>query len=444
MPAVLTYATTELLLPAPAAPDVRETLSHRLVRLAAVDAAHLARLRQVREVVDGFVLVHEQPQDAVPLSSRAIGSSTSETLALGLALVQALAALHSSGLAHGGVTPDVVLVGADGSVTLTAAGAAWEVLPARIADDVAALAQLLLDRLDPDSIGSPLALLLVRAVDAEPDLRPRLAELGEALERAARPDPVPRPLRGDAAANRLAVAFGGTTAPEAAPRTAAQGTSAPQQPHEDVAATPAAVATGRHARPGPDRVPRAGLRRIGLPRGQLAPARVPWRGILLLVVWCVGVALLVQGAVGLWRMRAVVTTASTPPTGSAAPLEWRALVTRLDSDRRAAIDSGSTATLAEVVDPDGPAYARDVATLQARADVGLTLVGGVVAVTDVTVVEEGPGRAVLEVTDTRGPWELRDAESEVVASGPARGAASWRVVLSRDGDRWRYDEVIAR
>lgn len=420
MPAVQTLATRKRLLPAPADPEVREALSHRLARLAGVDAAHLAPLRQVREVVDGFVLVHDEPQDAVPLSSLSPGQPTAEVLSLGLALVQSLAALHAAGLAHGSVEADVVLLGPGSSVTLTAAGSCWHGDPVRTTDDVAGLGRLLLERLDADSVGSPLALLLVRAVDADPLLRPRLAELGEALERAAQPEPARparpvRPVRRDPGASRLAVALGGADLP---PR---------------VSGLPA-TATRRHGRPDDDR-PRARSSRV------LRLDRVPWRGLVLLVVWCIGVVLLVQGAVGLWRTRTVATTSSTALTESVAPVDWGDVVTRLDAARRAAIDSASTAELAEVVDPQGPAYAHDVATLQARARAGLTLLGGDVTVTAVTVLDEQPDRVVLEVTDTRGGWELRDSEGTAVATGEARGPQTWRVVLNRDGSRWHVDEV---
>lgn len=411
----LTLVTRERLLPVPADPDARELLSQRLARLARVEGAHLAPLRQVREVVDGFVLVHDEPQDAGPLSSLPPGEPTAEVLALGLALVQALAALHASGLAHGAVGPDSVLVGPGSAVTLTAAGACWGADPPRTTDDVAGLGRLLLDLLDTASIGSPLALLLVRAVDPEPLVRPRLAVLGAALERAAQPEPV-RPVLRDPAADRLAVAFRDAETPSADLRPPA--------------------APRRHARSRSER-----SARIRLPR--IPHARVPWRGVVLLVVWCVGVVMLVQGAVGLWRTRTVATTSSTAPTESVAAVDWRDVVTRLDAARRAAIDSGSTATLAEVVDPEGPAYAHDVATLQARARAGLTLLGADVTVTAVTVLDEQPDRVVLEVTDTRDRWELRDSEGTVVATGEARGPQTWRVVLNRDVGRWHYDEVMA-
>ncbi len=429
MPTVLTLATRKRLLPTAADPEVREVMSQRLSRLAGVDGAHLAPLRQVREVADGFVLVHDEPQDAVPLSSLPPDGSTSEVLALGLALVQSLAALHGAGLAHGAVGPDAVLLGPGAAVTLTAAGTGWDAEPARVADDVAGLARLLLDRLDTGSIGSPLALLLVRAVDPDPTVRPRLAQLGEALERAARPEP-PRPLPRESVADRPAVALG---------------SGAPQPPTST--SGPPSAAARRHARTSTHPGPRARLARVRWP----VLADVPWRGVVLLVVWCVGVVLLVQGAVGLWRTRAVSTTSSSAPTapvssptGKVASVDWHEVVTRLDAGRRAAIESGSTAKLAEVVDPEGPAYANDVATLQARARAGLVLVGADVTVTGVRILEEAPVRVVLEVTDTRDRWELRDSQGSVVAAGEPRGPQSWRVVLVADGPRWRYEVVALR
>ena len=192
---------TELvsLLPAPADPETRATLRRALARLAAVDAPHLAPLRRISEQPQGFQLTYALPPGACAWADLAARRppTTAETVALGLALCHALGALHGAGLTHGAVTADRVLVSAGGTVELAGAGATWSPPGADAAgvaltsaDDVAALAGLLSTGLAAGSIGSDLALLLVRAADPDPSVRPCAAELGAALERQCPPEPI--------------------------------------------------------------------------------------------------------------------------------------------------------------------------------------------------------------------------------------------------------------
>jgi hypothetical protein len=107
---------------------------------------------------------------------------------------------------------------------------------------------------------------------------------------------------------------------------------------------------------------------------------------------------------------------------------------------------GSAARLAMTVDPDGPAYARDVATMTARSSAGLRLVGGETTVRLAVALEVGVDRAEVEVVDTRADYRLVGPDGQVVLAGPARALASWRVSLVRDGSGqpWRIHDAVRR
>lgn len=136
--------------------------------------------------------------------------------------------------------------------------------------------------------------------------------------------------------------------------------------------------------------------------------------------------------------------ATTAAPSDQAALDWAAVLTRLDQRRAAAIAAGSAPALAEVVDPGGPAFARDLATAQARQAAGLRVEGGRLAIQSVRPESTGTQQATLVVTDERAAYRLVDGDGAVVVSVPARASASWRVVLTGDGSSWRvYDATRA-
>ena len=166
-----------------------------LVLLAGLRAPTLAPLVRSAAVPGGVALTHHVPAAAVSLASvRATGPlRAGHVLAVGVAVLEALVALHGAGLAHGGVDGDSVLVAPDGSVVLASTGAAWRVAPRQpdgpaAAEDVAAVGELLRDLLGPGSAPAPLVVAVVRAVDPDLALRPDAAALLEALRRCGRPD----------------------------------------------------------------------------------------------------------------------------------------------------------------------------------------------------------------------------------------------------------------
>ncbi|MFC7648214.1 hypothetical protein ACFQX6_52930 [Streptosporangium lutulentum] len=97
-------------------PQVRERITNELHAARRVSGAHTARLLEVgwsddspyvvREHVEGRSLRETVTTDG-PLSGDAL-----ERLAVGM--LTALTAVHLSGLVHGGLTPDTVLLGPDG------------------------------------------------------------------------------------------------------------------------------------------------------------------------------------------------------------------------------------------------------------------------------------------------------------------------------------------
>lgn len=424
--------------------DERDDVRRALARLAVLDAPHLAPLRRIAEDPQGFLLTHAVAPGAVSwaeLVGRRAATSV-ETVTLGLALCQALGALHAAGLAHGAVAADTIVVSPTGRIELVDTGSAWSVPPGSVragragptaAADVAALVAVLEPGFGPVSLGADLALLLVRGADPDPAQRPAVGRLGEALERAGRAEPV------------NPGAFG-TPATAPPPIGAARTGSPATEPPPTKPSTPGTE-------------PEVAVPPV---RGRSRP--LLWRArsarLLLLVLAAVmGVVLMLQGAVGLLRAGAARPASGPDPAAPGAPVpapaprlgpdpaaastagragvapgpaatDWASVLGSLDAGRAAAIAAGSPTRLAQVVDPLGPAYARDVVALRARTQAGLRLVGGRLQVRSATVRQTSADQVVLSVVDIRGPYRLVDPAGAVVFRGPARAAATWRVVLA--------------
>ncbi|MEO8776127.1 MAG: hypothetical protein ABI468_07400, partial [Candidatus Nanopelagicales bacterium] len=172
--------------------EQRDRLRRSLARLAALDVPHLSPLRRIAERADGFSLTYCVASGSVSwaeLTARR-PATVAETVAVGLALCQALGALHVSGLAHGRVGADLVRVSPGGVVELAGCAVAWSpgagVVPTG-ADDVRDLVVLLTAGFDAGTLGGELALLLLRGADPDPAQRPTVPALGRALEAQCSP-----------------------------------------------------------------------------------------------------------------------------------------------------------------------------------------------------------------------------------------------------------------
>lgn len=418
--------------------EQRDDLRRALARLAALDAPHLSPLHGIAERPEGFSLTPAVVPGVVSwaeLTARRPGTAA-ETVAVGLAVCQALGALHAAGLAHGGVRADRVLVSGAGIVELTGCGAAWTPgvrFAAVAADDVAALCTLLSIGIGRGDVGAELASLLALGAGPDPTRRPAVSALGLALEAWGTPS-VPYP--------DLFTEGALTTEP------VAEAAAPPET--DDPAPLGASAPASRSRRRRTVGALRAILRRPwfrGAPDGR--SIRRPTSPVLLTLAAVIGVGLLGRGVAGLVVVRhdqpAGTATMTSAPPGQGEP-DWRATVVRLDAMRTAALAGGSAVRLAAAVDPDGPAYARDVATMTAREHAGLHLVGGETSVRSAVALQVGSDRAELEVVDTRAEFRLVGQAGQVVMVGPARSSLSWRVSLVRDGSGqpWRIHDAVRR
>jgi hypothetical protein len=483
-PAGRSQEHTSFLSLAGATVEQRDGLRRALARLAALDAPHLSPLRRIAEGPEGFSLMHYVPVGSVSwaeLTARR-PATVAETVAVGLALCQALGALHAGGLVHGRVGADLVLVSPGGVVELAGCAAAWapgaDGVPTT-ADDVRDLVVLLEAGFQAGTLGGELALLLVRGADPDPSQRPTVPALGRALEAQCSPvAPFPDGFTAPAEPARADVGgVGASPVPAVGPglgvsvRTGVGRVRAGSVP---TVAPPAAApetdgVAGVSEDPAPEVVPVASGPRTSRRRGALLlgstdllrglsahpllsrwPGRSLGRPMLLGLVAVLGVVLVVRGVSGLagWgEEAATVSAVPRAPAGTGAEdTDWRGTVARLDTARAAAMTGGSAARLAMTVDPDGPAYARDVATMTARSSAGLRLVGGETTVRLAVALEVGVDRAEVEVVDTRADYRLVGPDGQVVLAGPARALASWRVSLVRDGSGqpWRIHDAVRR
>jgi hypothetical protein len=490
-PETPTVERTSVLAGIPEAPRAAaEQRWQALARLMTVGPGSLAPLVRVAPLPDGVMLTHRLPAGAVSLADlRAAGPlRAGHVVTVALAVADALVALADDGLAHGGVCADQVLVGMDGSVVLGGCGLAWHRAPAdvegpRVADDVAALGELVRDLLGTGSSPSALVLAALRASDPDPALRPSPLELHGLLQRCGRADPLLDLLWAGRATEPLASA-----APPPAARLRIDPRTAPDlvddlPPHDDGA--------GR-AGISPER--RAGVPRRPAPRERRRSAGKGVRGPLLLVLVSM-LALLALGAVRVgaramadgpgavdppasaspWASGSVSTA---PPDGSSEPApepsssgsgadvpvdaaaagllldraaadgapDWLALLAAADAGRQRALAAGDAGALEDWVDPDGSAWTADAALAARVTALSAQIDGGDLVVLEVRPRRVTPSQAVLLVQDRR------EAYSVVTPGGrsdvPARAARWWQVSLARTtdsggGDGWRIRDVTA-
>ena len=254
-----TTVTTLLTLP----PDLvaRDRVRRQALRAGAVRHEGLAPLREAAFAGEGLALTWEVPADSEPLAVSEGALAALAPIAAGLAL------LHDAGVAHGGVTGAAVHVH-EGRGVLSG----WRP-DGTPSVDVARFIALLDTFLPPASVGAEIAQLMVAGADPDPAVRPPMARIAAALERAAATAAYP-------------------ISPPAHRRSRLTETP-PPRPAESVDAgaspspAPAAAAASR-------RSPRAGTGgpgRHAAPAGALAMSRggirVPWRwGVALAGTAC--------------------------------------------------------------------------------------------------------------------------------------------------------------
>lgn len=417
-----------------ASPEQRDDLRRALARLAALDAAHLSPLCGIAERSDGFTLTHAVAPGSVSWSELTDrrAATPAETVAVGLALCQALGALHTAGLAHGDVRPDRLLVSGAGIVELTGCGAAWTPgvrLAVVAADDVTALCAVLAAGIGPADSGAELARLVRLGADPDPAHRPAVSALGLALEAWGTPS-LPDPelfTRGVPTSDPLG---------DGAPR---------DSDDSESTAAPAARVGSRPESFGALRTLRSLLPWFrSWSRGR--EFRAPVRPVMLTLAALIGLGLLARGVSGLVVRQVDHPAAPASQRAGHGEPDWPATVARLDAMRAAAMAGGSAIRLAAAVDPEGPAFARDVATMAARGQAGLRLLGGATTVRSAVALQVGADRAELEVVDTRTEFRLLGPTGRVVLAGPARSSMSWRVSLVRDGSGqpWRIHDAVRR
>jgi hypothetical protein len=440
----------------------RDRLRREAAVLAGVEHPHVVRLLGVHGDGDALVLVLElAPGGSL---ARLIATrrrlTPGEVVTVAVPLAQALAAVHTLGLAHGDVTPGNVLFAADGRPLLSDLGVARLLgSPAREVGGTRGY-------LDPAvAAGGPagpaadvhglaatcLSALTGRAPYDEHGQRVPVPDAGHpalvaALERALAADPADRPT-----AQQLAVAVydAAGAEPVRLEHTAGPVGAAPvTDPH-------VAVATHQvdpHRRP-PVPEPAPQVRRAW--RWPAALDAVRSRGRMVAGSVLGGIAVLLAAALGIaWAGAdddstaavtarrqptppAAASTAAPPPEGSG----WGATLAALDADRSRAFAAGDAGRLATVYAPGAPALRRDRELLSELAGAGLRAADLRLTVTDVSVLSRGPHRVTLTVTDVMPAYRLVDDDGDLVEERPGRDAETWTVELARaDGD-WRVYDV---
>ncbi|WP_148234344.1 hypothetical protein [Cellulomonas flavigena] len=390
---------------------VDATLATRAGLLTGVEHPHLARVLAVEPLDAGRVaLVCEHVPGPTLAAVRAARPplADGEVVTVAVPVAQALAALHATGLAHGAVGADRVVVRPGGVPVLVDLRGSLRGL-GTATGDVHRLVASLLGLMPP--LDAHLAAGLEDAV--------RLRDALEAL------------LRGRATPQDVVDAVFAVATPEPV-----------QVPEPDeLAGAAVALGTGRSG------LPRPAAPAPVVPRR--APRRRPWVAVaagLAVVLAVVAGALLVR-ALPDRPARAAVATASSPTPGPAAddatrltdqgdPAAAAAALTRLRAAALAAADAAGVAGL-EV--PGSPAHVADadlVARLAGARSEGL--VAEVSAVRATGTTPEGDVR--VEVTSTTSA-HVRVASSGERTDVPAGEARTVELVLRWTPEGWRVQDV---
>lgn len=173
--ASMTTFTTLIPLP----PDLvhRDRVRRQALRAGTIHHEGLAALRDAAFASEGLALTWE-----IPAGARACDedmTDAAEILRIMTPIAAGLAVLHDAGLAHGGVSTSAIFH--DHGVGILAG---W--LPGGdAAQDVRDVVSVLYAWLPSASVGADIAQVLIMGADPDPTVRPTMAKLAAALERAS-------------------------------------------------------------------------------------------------------------------------------------------------------------------------------------------------------------------------------------------------------------------
>jgi hypothetical protein len=140
---------------------------------------------------------------------------------------------------------------------------------------------------------------------------------------------------------------------------------------------------------------------------------------------------------------ATPATSPAAPPPSAAPVDWRAVVAHLETQRAAAFVNAEPAVLDAVYRPGAPALAADRATVTSIADRGLRAVGFVATVRHVALLRRTADTARVRVVDRLSGYRLVDATGDIEGRGPPRPDRAIVMTLVSNAGRWQVATVSA-
>ena len=141
-----------------------------------------------------------------------------------------------------------------------------------------------------------------------------------------------------------------------------------------------------------------------------------------------------------------LTAAPTPAAPVAESVEgddpdWGDVLADLDLARGLAFGAADPSVLSDVDAPGSEAERRDRALVRVLRTSGVVADGWSTRIQGVLPRAVRGDRVVLEVTDTRTSYVLRDASGAVVSRQPARGPTTWVVRLVATDAGWRISSV---
>ncbi|NOW00253.1 hypothetical protein [Isoptericola chiayiensis] len=431
---------TDTVLAVPTDPAARDALLERVRAVTDVDHPALEPVGAAVARPDGGLVVPRGDSTTTELATvLAVRGrcSAPEAAGLAVALGQALAALHSSEIVHGGLDVADVVLDLEGHGRLRPR---LDVPPARAGEaddvhDVAALVDRLLGDTDDDS-ATALRAALAPALAADPRIRPAAGTLAADVHDAVAPQPVRLPEPAVLAAAALAGGRRQTDAARGPGHVRAR--RVPKPSRGTVAAEQHGRRTRRQDRRRQDRRRRSGEARRGpVPRGTL----VAGAGVLAVVA----VAFLVlDGPLGPSAgaepaVPAPAAPASAAPAGPGPltdvddPAGAAAALTRL----RPAVLAGER-DVDELAVPGSPAHEDDLALVARASDVRLTVPDVDVLATE-PVATPGDGTATVLVRYTVGAHE--QSVDGTVTAVPAGEPRTDRLHLAWTDDGWRVRSV---
>lgn len=433
--------------------EERARLAAMLDDVAAVADDNLADPVRLAEQAD--VLVLPAAEHATLDQARSSVTTPGQVATVVVPVADAAAALHRSGLAHGAITADAVMVDRDGRPRLGHAGvraALHDLAPGEIPapaarDDVDAVLALLeslastiddpaLSRLVDDlrasaSDAADISRALVTAVDPEPlgDVDPGEQDPPSSPAEIGAPPDGRRPGGAHLSRRTWLVVAGVVVLVAALLTTVAVLVDMARDPGDAPSTTAAATGTadatsgtgGRTAIPGP-----ADLSAIGTPPAAQTPEPTP-QVTSEVVEPPDGTQLC--GAPG-----------PAPEQAPALAEDWTAVIDELYTRRSAALVTGQASLLCDVYDPRSPGLESDLALDAAYTEQQVRPDALLFVVEQATLVEQEGALLTVEITDRLEPYRLLNEAGDVVAELPGIESATWvaRLVPDATGQQWRF------